>query len=63
MSWDLILQLAALVLLGGIAALIGTAIWASITDTKHKRKLELLDRTNVPLDDMRWHNEKRMDDA
>jgi hypothetical protein len=42
MSWDLILQLAALVLLGGIAAIIGMALWSFATETKHKRNLELI---------------------
>lgn len=43
MSWDLILQLAALVLLGGIALILGTATWSFISETKHKRALELIE--------------------
>ena len=43
MSWDLILQVAALVLLGGIAVLIAIGAWNAVADAKHKRNLELIE--------------------
>lgn len=57
MSWELILQIAALVLLGAIAAMIGGAIWTSVSETKHKRTLELIDRRNAmpgQMRDIQW---------
>lgn len=43
MSWELIAQIAVLVLLGAIAILIGSAIWNSMEQEKHKRALELIE--------------------
>lgn len=53
MSWELILQIAALVLLGGIAMIIGAVTWSFISETTHKRRLELIDRRNRMPDQIR----------
>ena len=57
MSWDLILQLAALVLLGAIVLIVGAVMWTVISETKHKRNLELIDRrAKAQGDDWAWRN-------
>ena len=57
MSWELILQLAALALLLGIVTIIGSAMWMFISGEKHKRSLELIDRRNRAMQaDMQWRD-------